>query len=493
MNILKSWRTKVLIHVLLVSTLTMLVFILINVTAQRAQVKRLSRQKIDLLTTAVDRATAVAMVDGKMEEVQSIVESLAVHPDVRRIRILGPDGRVAVSSDRGEIGSKTTEYLPSLAVAEATTGEATLEVDGILHELRVIPNRPRCYSCHESSREVNGYLEVDIDTAPSIRFLASALWRSVLLGFAVALVMAVAIARLMERLVHRPVIELRQKMELARGGDFGHSVDVPRDDEIGSLTASYNVLVAELKRAEQELRESHMRDLQRAEQLATLGELATGLAHEIKNPLSGIKGALEVIEAEMPLDGYREIMKEVMLQIGRINDTVNDLLTYARPREPQRSLQEINSLAETLIKFFENKVRGKNILLEFAPGDIPQVKVDPEQIRQVLLNLLLNSTQAIDGGGRIRVQTGYTYGGAVTLAVSDNGKGISAGHLQNIFRPFYTTKAQGTGLGLSISRGIIEKHGGRISVESAEGKGTTVTIHLPAVESAAEERGDAGR
>lgn len=472
----------------------MLVFILINVTAQRAQIERLSREKIDLLTTAVDRATAVSMLDGKMDEVQAIVESLAVHPDVKRIRVLAPDGRVAVSSDRGEVGSRTPEYLNrSRAVGKQPTSETTLDVDGVLHELRAIPNRPRCYPCHGSTRQVNGYLEVDIDTAPSIRFLATALWRSVLLGFAVAVIMAVAIARLMERLVHRPVIELKRKMELARGGDFGHSVDVPRDDEIGSLTASYNVLVTELKRAEEELRESHMRDLQRAEQLATLGELATGLAHEIKNPLAGIKGALEVIEAGMPLDGYREIMKEVMLQIGRINDTVNDLLTYARPREPQRSLQDINSLADSLIKFFENKVRGKNITLEFAPGDIPQVKVDPEQIRQVLLNLLLNSTQAIDGGGRIRVQTGYAYGGAVTLAVSDNGKGISASHLQNIFRPFYTTKAQGTGLGLSISRGIIEKHGGRISVESAEGKGTTVTIFLPAVEAAPEEHGDASR
>lgn len=478
----KSWRTKIVLHGLLASALIMMVFITISVSAHRSDIQRLTEQKIEILTTTVVRATTVSMLAGRPTEIQSTVESLAVHPDIKRIRIFAPDGRIVASSRPEEIGARVeVEYVERGRAASArTSGTEMRTISDTVHQVRVIENQPRCHGCHSPKQPVNGYLDLDIDVAASLSLLRTAQWRSVLLGGLVALLMTFVILRLMDRLVHQPVVELCEKMALAAAGNLEHSVAVPRDDEIGSLAASYNELVVELKRAKENIEESHMRDLQRAEQLATLGQLATGLAHEIRNPLAGIKGALEVIRAEMPAgSGFQEIMNEVLQQIDRINATVGDLLTYARPREPQRSRQDVNAIADSVVKFSENKIRGKRISLGIEAGDVPAVEIDPEQIRQVLVNLILNSIQSIDGSGTITVKTSPSEDGHVLLSVCDTGRGIKPEHLRDVFRPFFTTKAQGTGLGLSISRGIIEKHGGTLTIDSIVGEGTTVSIRLP--------------
>jgi signal transduction histidine kinase len=220
--------------------------------------------------------------------------------------------------------------------------------------------------------------------------------------------------------------------------------------------------------------------MSRAEHLATLGEMATGLAHEIRNPLAGIAGVIEIIGRDLPATSpARSVVKDVRQEIARINHIVTDLLQTARPHPPTVRKSDLNTTVEHAVMLGRQQALAKSIEITLHKDpSLPEVEHDSDQIHQVLLNLLLNALQAIDTNGKITV-TVKPQGATAVVEVSDNGRGIPPDHLPNIFRPFYTTKGDGTGLGLSLARRIVEDHQGRIDVTSTVGQGTTFAVLLP--------------
>jgi len=286
--------------------------------------------------------------------------------------------------------------------------------------------------------------------------------------------------------VQRPMVELQQKIAQLGTGDLGVSVSfAKRNDEIGDLGRNFNHMVEQLRDAREELERLHRTQMSRAEHLATLGELATGLAHEIRNPLAGIAGVIEIIGRDLPSSSpARSVVKEVRQEIGRINQIVADLLQTARPHPPHVRPSDLNTTVEHAVMLGRQQALSKSIeiVLQKAPS-LPLVEHDSDQLHQVLLNLLLNALQSVDVNGNIRV-TVKQLGKMAAVEVADNGRGIAPEHLPNIFRPFYTTKGNGTGLGLSLARRIVEDHHGRIDVTSAVGKGATFTVVLPLQRSA---------
>jgi signal transduction histidine kinase len=214
--------------------------------------------------------------------------------------------------------------------------------------------------------------------------------------------------------------------------------------------------------------------------LATLGELAAGLAHEIRNPLAGIAGVIEIVGRDLPATSpARAVVKDVRLEITRISRTLTDLLETARPRRPEVRRSNLNTTVEHAVMLARQQVLSRPIKIELQKAStLPEVEHDSDQVHQVLLNLLLNAVQAMEGAGTVRVEIGSRQGYA-SVAVSDTGRGISPQNLANIFRPFYTTKGAGTGLGLSLASRIVEDHHGRIEVASVVGKGSQFTVLLP--------------
>ncbi|MGB9363767.1 MAG: ATP-binding protein, partial [Candidatus Sulfotelmatobacter sp.] len=206
----------------------------------------------------------------------------------------------------------------------------------------------------------------------------------------------------------------------------------------------------------------------------------TGLAHEIRNPLAGIAGVIEIVGRDLPpTSPARAVIKDVRLEIAQINRIVTDLLETARPHPPQIRLSNLNTTVEHAVMLARQQVLSKPIKIELQKApDLPEVEHDSDQIHQVLLNLLLNAVQAVTGAGTVNVDIASQEGYAI-VAVSDTGRGISPQHFSNIFRPFYTTKGNGTGLGLSLARRIVEEHHGRIEVDSVVGKGSKFTVLLP--------------
>ena len=281
--------------------------------------------------------------------------------------------------------------------------------------------------------------------------------------------------------VQRPMVELQEKMAQVGEGNLSASVSfAKRNDEIGDLGRDFNRMVANLKETREEIQRLHRTQMSRAEHLATLGELAAGLAHEIRNPLAGIAGVIEIIGRDLPATSpARAVVKDVRLEINQIDHILTDLLQTARPHPPEIRRSDLNTTVEHAVMLARQQALSKPIDIQFRKNpNVPEVEHDSDQIHQVLLNLMINSIQAIEGSGKIAVDVG-THDAFATIAVVDSGRGILPEDLPNIFRPFYTTKGNGTGLGLALARRIVEEHGGHIDVASTVGKGASFVVNLP--------------
>ena len=287
--------------------------------------------------------------------------------------------------------------------------------------------------------------------------------------------------------VQRPMVELQQKIAKLGSGDLTVSVSfAKRNDEIGDLGRNFNHMVEQLRESREEIERLHRTQMSRAEHFATLGEMATGLAHEIRNPLAGIAGVIEIIGRDLPTTSpARAVVKDVRQEIARINHIVTDLLHTARPHPPKVGKSDLNTTVEHAVMLGRQQALARSIEITLHKDpSLPEVEHDSDQIHQVLLNLLLNALQAIDKNGKVTV-TVEARGKNAIVEVVDNGRGIPPEALPNIFRPFYTTKGDGTGLGLSLARRIVEDHHGRIDVTSTVGKGTTFAVVLPQQRAAA--------
>jgi signal transduction histidine kinase len=296
-----------------------------------------------------------------------------------------------------------------------------------------------------------------------------------------AFLICVAVIMVLAVSVRRPMLELQDKIARVRLGDMDASVSFAnRNDEVGDLGRDFNDMVAQLKSSREEIQRLHQTQMSRAEHFATLGELATGLAHEIRNPLAGIAGVIEIVSRDLPPNSpARAVIKDAKEEALQINRILTELLDTARPKPPQFRVSDVCATAEHAVMFARQQAVTKRIMVEMdVTGAIPPVDHDPNQINQVLLNLLLNAIQAMDKPGTILVSL-ETDEDDVLITFADEGKGIPAEILTNIFRPFFTTKGHGTGLGLSLARRTVESHGGSIDVTSEVGKGSRFAIRLP--------------
>jgi signal transduction histidine kinase len=269
-----------------------------------------------------------------------------------------------------------------------------------------------------------------------------------------------------------------------KSGMLQYRIGEELKDEFGELASSFNEMAVSLQ--------EQYNKLQETERLAVVGELAAGLAHEIKNPLAGMKVSIEVMTQELELEGEdRDIFLQIIQEIDRINALLKSLLNYARPPRPEFVATDVHRILEDTITTARYSLKGTDkdtderkkeitFIRDFDP-DLPDIIADPAQLQQVFLNLILNSVDAIAGQGTITVQTRKAADETVHIAISDTGEGINKQSLEKIFKPFFTTKPHGTGLGLAICKRLIEQHeGGAITAaNNPEGAGVTFTITLP--------------
>ncbi|NIM18795.1 MAG: hypothetical protein GTO51_00870 [Candidatus Latescibacteria bacterium] len=243
-------------------------------------------------------------------------------------------------------------------------------------------------------------------------------------------------------------------------------------------------ILIELQRYERRRREALSKELALKEHLSSLGQMAAGLAHEIKNPLGSIQGSAEILGDDFPPGSRKhELLQVLTKESHRLSRVVEDFLSFARPRPLERTPTQVNDVVRDVVSQAEiENVSGNVSIVPMLDPDLPQAPLDSEKIHQVFLNIILNAIAAMPDGGTLTITTRKEiFNGETFIAASftDTGHGISKENLEKIFDPFFTTRESGTGLGLSISHVIIQNHNGKIEIQSTLGKGTSVTVLVP--------------
>ena len=307
-------------------------------------------------------------------------------------------------------------------------------------------------------------------------------WRRYLVFSVIsALVPNLLLVALVIRTISRPLRRVTEAAVAVAGGAYGTEVNLRSTDEVGLLAASFNEMSRKMAADIEQLRQLN-EHLIRSEKLAAAGTLAAGVAHEVNNPLASISSLLQMVQTRPSTDAEtREMLNLMQGQITRITHVLRDLMDFARTRPPERQPLDLNQTVEASLRLarFDKGFNKIAVTEDYAPA-LPLIQADAGQLQQVFLNLLLNARDAMPDGGELRLQTRHEAEN-ITVSISDTGPGIAPELRARVFDPFFTTKpaGSGTGLGLAVCYGLVNAHGGQLTINANNGRGTIVEIILP--------------
>jgi two-component system, NtrC family, sensor kinase len=464
----------------------------------------------------ISQSTYDAMLKNDKTSLYHMIGRNAKSENIEHIRLIDPKGKVIFSNISGETGSVIGKHAdecimchssesPDVSTTSKSRSRIIITRSGkeALGFTKAIFNQPACVaaSCHFHGKNdtVLGLLDISISLEMlrhksheyRLEFIMLTCWLLLMIGVLVTI--------LTHYLVDIPVRRLVRHSALVAEGNLESRVPITSRDELGELSAAVNHMTENLDRADKELKgwadslehkveersQEIMRmeeQLRRSEKLASLGTLAAGVAHEINNPLTGILLYASILNSDKRIDpDLLPDVERVISETQRCAGIVKNLLEFSRESSPEKEVIALEAILDELCTFFHKQPDFENIVIRKNYGsELTLVSVDPNQIRQVFMNLFINAGHAMPRGGDLEISTHRSEDGKYVCAcLQDNGDGISEENLARIFDPFFTTKTEGTGLGLSISYGIIENNGGKIEVKSRVGEGTTFTVMLP--------------
>jgi two-component system NtrC family sensor kinase len=498
-----------------------------NLRLQRAQLTGLVSLSADRIAETIRSATRDGMMRDDQAAVHRTIQNIGAQPGIARIRILNKDGRIRTSTEAAEVGTLVNigaeqcyachqkdrpldrlERADRVRIFRGSDGQRILGIIAPIH------NEPQCATAchaHPATQRVLGVLDVQLSMASVDQALRSS-ERQMSLGLSVTVVAVLLLAGLLVwRMVLGPVERLTAAMARVTSGDLGTRVPVTSSDEIGEMAESWNEMTAELGRARGELQELNQtleqrvegktRELEVAhrrmligEKMASLGKLAAVVAHEINNPLAGIRtyarllrrrlGGLPEGGAAPTADAETDrILQTVEEEAGRCGDIVRNMLVFSRTSGGPFVEEDLAPVLERCRVLLRHQAEMLGVTLTVsAASDLPRLDCDRSQMEQVVLALAMNALEATPPGGEVTITAGPGNGGtSVILSVADTGCGIPEEDQGRIFEPFFTTKpaGKGVGLGLAVVYGIVTRHQGRIQVASKTGSGTVFTVELP--------------
>ncbi len=517
----------------LILSLTILIVAISGVSGYlnfRTQKKQLVETMVlgaDQLSRGITGATWHAMLDDDRPAAYEIMRVIADKQGVDRIRMFNREGRLVFSTDSEEKPGVTTlsnevcaschsqkpiQNRPTedsrVRYTTSPTGAKTISM------VTPIYNEPSCSnaSCHahQASTKVLGVVDVALSLDPVRKqtraiTLQTVLWTVFEVGIGAAFVILFT-----RRFVATPIQDLIRGTKAVSAMELDQPiVSAHRSQEIDELVDSFNrmrerlkIAVAELNDMQQTLEskvdertqqlKTAQRKLIQSDRLATLGQLAASVAHEINNPVSGVLNLSMLLERLMAKGEYpagreaefRKYLGLISAETARVGRIVSDLLAFSRRSKPQRAPADLNKLVRTTLGLADHKLKliSAEVVLDLQES-LPLVECDSSQIQQVILNLVLNGAQAMQprGGGQLTIRTRLADQDSVELCVQDTGEGVAPENLSKIFDPFFTTKAEGkgVGLGLAVLYGIVKAHEGEVEVTSQRDVGTTFTVTLP--------------
>jgi two-component system NtrC family sensor kinase len=475
----------------------------------------------ELLSDTVRLALHRAMLQDRRSDAYQIMEDVARQPGIDRVRLIDATGRVAFSTAPGEVGQAVPRQDAACAPCHAGGQPLRQLAEGgrsRIHEGRTgrvvavvtpVYNETACATAdchaHGGGRTVLGLLEVGLSTARLDAATAAFRWRALGASALAAMLLGLGFWAFARRHVVRPVGALVAATHRVTREDLDGEVPETFEGELGLLAGSFNAMTRSLRAAradlqalldqlEQKVAErsdaltaAHA-DLVRSEKLASLGKLSASIAHEINNPISGIMTFARLIartlEQGPPDDATRRTLlrnlRLVERESERCSDIVRNLLDFAHERPLAVAELSPNAVVEDALLLVQNQLQIQGVRVERRLGALPHTLGDFGLLRQACVNVLMNACEAMPFEGRLLVETSVAADGQeVELAFQDSGPGIPKERLARVFDPFFSTKEHGAGLGLSVVHGIVQQHGGRVVLDSEEGKGTRVALRLP--------------
>jgi signal transduction histidine kinase len=475
-----SLRARILLPTAVLFAVTLAAMVAGAVHMYGADIERGRRERAEIFSRMVVGGVSNIMLAGRPEEVPVMLETLPGHgSDLVVASLVSPSGNVSASSSPRLLGTVPWRDLRKFDRATVLSSPGGNDTEYAV--IQPIANSEACARCHGSQSRVNGWLDLRFTRAPVLQAQAQ-LAKTLSLSVAAAFVVLVAITLwLLGREAVTPLQRLVEAMRRAEAGDLTVRADEGRPDELGIATRGFDATLAALRRSQAELEAFYRERMVRADRFAAVGEIATGLAHEIKNPLAGLSGALELLAEDLAKDPRQaEIVVEMRHQVARLTHTMESLLSFARPAKAKLRATDVNGSLEKVLFLVNQQCRGRNVTVRPLLGEaLPTVMADPFQLEQVFLNICLNAIQAMAtaGGGTLGV-TSRAGDGNVVVEIEDTGPGIPSDLRAQVFKPFFTTKREGNGLGLAISARIIAEHGGHIGYRCPPTGGTIFTVTL---------------
>lgn len=474
-----SIRARVLVPTALLFALTLAAMVAAAVHFYGNDMERGRQERAELFATMVASGVSNVMLSGQPREVVTLLDALVAHSsDLMSASLIAPNGYVSISTSPALLGRipwsdlNRVEWTTVVKSPRGNRGEFAV--------LQPIVNAEACARCHGTRSHVNGWLDLRFTRGPVLN-AQSQLAKTLAFSATAAFVCLLAILLwLLGREAVSPLQRLVAAMRRAESGELTVRADEGRPDELGVAARGFDATLAALRRSQAELEAFYRERMVRADRFAAVGEIATGLAHEIKNPLAGLSGALELLAEDLARDpSHAEVIGEMQHQVKRLTHTMESLLSFARPAKARLRSTDVNGTIEKVLFLIRQQSRSGSIELEpvLAAG-LPPVMADPSQLEQVFLNICLNACQAMHAtGGKLTIRT-RAGDGTVSVEVEDTGPGIPADLRAQVFKPFFTTKREGNGLGLAISARIVAEHGGHIGYRCPPEGGTVFTVTL---------------
>jgi two-component system NtrC family sensor kinase len=519
-----SLKLKISLSLIVVLSTAMVLFTLLILKQRQEDMQEVVARHVTQISEMVVASTRYTMLVNKRDIVEKIIEDIGKQEGIERIRVISKDGTIIHSNHKSEVGYSVDQKDDSCISCHQTSQPLQrvpddkrwkiVETAGghrVLGSMHAIRNEPSCSSasCHE--HRVNQSVLGIVDVAYSLDEMDHSLRSHAVyvIGMSVGFIIlfALTIGVLLQRLIYLPLKDLSSGAEKVSSGELGHAIPIRSNDEFGRVAGSFNQMTTALGESRYAMEQlvqtletkvadrtkellAAKAEVAQGEKLASIGVLASGIAHELNNPLTGVLTFTSLMRKKAP-EGSEdaEDLDLVIRETKRCASIIKRLLDFAREKVPVKGFYNLNQVIEDTVRFIERpaSLQQVEIRTELDPA-LPQAWGDADLVKQVILNLMVNAQQAIEGKGCVTVQTHPLASKAdaagapmLEVVVTDTGCGIPQANLQRIFDPFFTSKevGKGTGLGLSVSYGIVKAHGGRISVESVVGVGTTFRVCLP--------------
>ena len=498
----------------------------IAVRSADTQLQATMLQNVDQISGAIASATWHAMLADNRESAYQVMQTIAAKQGIRRVRIYNKEGRVMFSTPPSpeKVVDKKAEACflchaseqPLVRVDAPTRARVVHRPDGgrTLAMVTPIYNEPACSnaSCHAhpETQNVLGVLDVGLDMKLVDEQVRRIELRTAFFTSLAVLLVGVCAAVFTRRFVAKPLARLTDATRHVAEMQLDRPIALTSSEELSDLARSFNEMRRRLSVAMDELNaltrgleekveerteqlKVAQQKLMQADRLASLGQLAASVAHEINNPLSGVLNLSMLMQRILKEDGipkgreaeFRKYLDQVVAETSRTGRIVSDLLAFSRRGTPQQVEVDLNAIVGRTLSLVSHKLKLMSVGAECAlDAALPHLLADGSQLQQVVMNLVLNGAEATrkKGAGRLRVSTRATERKQeVVLEVRDDGEGMSPELKERIFEPFFTTKdeGKGVGLGLAVVYGIVQAHGGDIEVESTPGKGTLFRVTLP--------------